>query len=131
MVKVLIVFQLLIGVVFLVLAALLYLLVAGYTSGVASIWEVCLYWGGLFSGPLLMVIGSSLSALGRKSGPPLGLVGASLLTLSMVYQLVLYLKAQDRGDIPYMLHFLAVAVIIALAADASAYLVMKKGLTAI
>ena len=58
MVKVLIGFQLLIGVVFLVLVVLFYLLLAGYTSGVDSILDVFLYWGGLFSGPMLLVTGS-------------------------------------------------------------------------
>lgn len=124
MVKVLIGFQLLVGVVFLVLVVLFYLLLAGYTAGVGSIWEVCLYWGGLISGPLLLLLGSSLSALSKKYGPLLSLVGASILTLAVVYQLVLNLKAQGSGDNPYTPYFLGLAAIVALATIASAYFVM-------
>jgi CDP-diglyceride synthetase len=130
MIRYLIGIEIFVSIVFLILVVLVYVLVGGSTSGVDSIWDVFLYWGTLFCGPLLLLIGSVLSAIGKRNGPLTSFAGALILTLCVAYQLLLTIRAQHTlDDNPYMPYILVFALFLSLAADTAAYFVMKlKGL---
>src|SRR5580658_1286410 len=95
-VKVLVGFNAVVGVIFLVFGILMQL--AGYSAGVGSHRLVIVYLALFIGSPLLIIIGASCSARWKKAGPVITLAGAWALTIYWMYEAIGTAKPQPNPD---------------------------------
>lgn len=100
-------------------------------AGISTpIWnaQFFLYWGGLFAGPLLLIVGAALTLAGTAQKWPalLTMLGSAILTGWTIYLASLIPAERARGALNMSLVLLVAGVVfIALASDLAAYKIYR------
>lgn len=107
------------------------LILLGSLAGISTpVWGVqfVLYWGSLFAGPLMLVIGAVLTLAGAAQKPAavLTMLGSATLTCWVIYLASSVPAERARGALNLGLVVLVVGVVfIALASDLAAYKIYR------
>ena len=107
-----------------------FILLASLAGISTPVWNVrfFLYWGGIFAGPLMVVIGAALTLAGtaEKAAAVLTMLGSAILTCWAIYLASSIPAERSRGALSAGLIVLVVGIVfVALASDIAAYKIYR------
>jgi hypothetical protein len=119
-------FLLVVGCLWMLLIAWMFLTIAGVAYAPESWAKVALYWGGMLTGPLALIVGALLLLRGTpvRVGAVLVCAGCIILTCFALYNSIVGLQRKPlEAPPPYMLYI--VLLLVALLSDSAAYKIYK------